>query len=496
MRTGFGRRVSAIAIGLLSGWGWALPTQALCEAEFSAAIESLAQRPELSRARLGVQIETLDGEVLYSREGDRFFVPASTLKLVTSAAVLTRLGPDFTVKTTVHPYPLPMEDPHQAQTLVVIGRGDPSFNQASMTTLAQQLARRGVRHIPLLWGDEGTFRGEAISPDWDWEDVQAGYGAPVNALIFEENQIGFRLVPQALGEPLRILWDDPTQGQGWQIENRSRTVAPGEPEFVQVGRDWRSPVIRISGQLVMGAEPETASVSVPNPGEAFLQALQRALAQQGIRVDQTHLLPQDWHATTNTLPLPTLATVESPPVSALLLPMNQDSNNLYAEALLKQLGTQTAPTLPATEAGIQAVLDSLRPLGLDPADIVMVDGSGLARKNLITPAAMVSVLQGMARSPHAAFYRDSLAVAGESGTLRHRWRDTPIAGHLWGKSGAISRNFALAGYLETPSSGSLVIGIFINNIDAGGATARSLIDEIVWQIFQLTPCPGSTDEAN
>ncbi|MEM9818650.1 MAG: D-alanyl-D-alanine carboxypeptidase, partial [Cyanobacteria bacterium P01_D01_bin.6] len=118
----------------------------------------------------------------------------------------------------------------------------------------------------------------------------------------------------------------------------------------------------------------------------------------------------------------------------------------------------------------------------------MVDGSGLARKNLVTPEAMVDVLQVMARSPYATTYRNSLAVAGVSGTLRNRLRDTPAAGRLYGKSGAISRNFALAGYLEPPNYAPLAFNIVINNINARGSIARPMIDEVVLQLADLEVC--------
>ncbi len=129
----------------------------------------------------------------------------------------------------------------------------------------------------------------------------------------------------------------------------------------------------------------------------------------------------------------------------------------------------------------------------------MVDGSGLARKNLMTPNAMVTTLQAMARSPFASSYRQSLAIAATSGTLRNRFGDTPVAGQLWGKSGAISRNFALAGYLEPPDYEPLAFSIFINNIDARGSVARQLIDVIVLTIAQLSStssCAAASAAAN
>jgi len=466
--------------GLTALWStMSLPALALCPAELPAALAAIATRPELSAARLGVQVETLSGTTLASREGDRFFVPASTLKLLTTAAVLTELGPNQTLATTV----LGAPNVDGTTTLQVIGSGDPSIDQASLDVLATQVAQQDIRQVDILYGDDTAFPGDPVNPNWEWEDVQAGYGAPVNALIFEENEIVLTLVPQALGEPLQVVWNEPGQGDGWTIENYSTTVAAGEPEFVSVGRELGSPVLRVWGQLIAGAEPETTSIAEPDPSQAFLEALQTTLSAQGVEVLQTLVTPP---LTDN--PWQELAVLESPTLAELLIPTNQNSNNLYAEALLKTLGRDQPDATDATEAGITIALDTLQDLGVDVDQVGLVDGSGLARKNLITPAAMVEVLQGMARSPYFEIYRQSLAVVGISGTLRHRLRETPAAGRLYGKSGAISRNFALAGYLEPPNYEPLAFSIFINNINARGSVARPLIDDIVLQLAALESC--------
>lgn len=466
--------------GLTATWSLVcLPAMALCPAELPAALDAIAAQPALTGGRLGVQVETLSGEAVVSREGDRFFVPASTLKLLTSAAVLTELGPEYTLQTSV----LRNLNVDGTSELVVVGGGDPSFAQANLDALADQLVLRNIGPINRLYGDESAFPGEIVNPNWEWEDVQAGYGAPVNSLILNENEIGLSLVPQGIGEPLQVIWDEPSQGNGWTIENYSTTVAAGASEFVSVGRDLGRPVLRVWGQLIAGSAPETAAIAEPNPGQAFLNRLQRALERRGIDVQQTQLAPpptgDDWQL---------LFTIESPQLADLLIPTNQNSNNLYAEALLKTLGRGQINATDATEAGIAIARQTLQTLGVDLSGMVMVDGSGLARKNLITPEAMVDVLQAMARSPHADTYRNSLAIAGVSGTLRNRLRDTPAAGRLYGKSGAISRNFALAGYLEPSTYEPLAFNIVINNINARGSVARPIIDEIVLQLAALKVC--------
>lgn len=474
------QNLGALAVGIGSVLWLPLRAIALCPAALPEAMAAIASQPQLARARLGIQVETLTGEVVLSQEGDRFFVPASTLKLLTTAAALLELGPNHTLRTPV----LGTLDENGMATLLVVGQGDPSFDQSDLTELTTQLAEQGIRAVDTLYGSDRAFVGEAVNPNWEWEDVQAGYGAPVNALILNENEVGLSLVPQAVGEPLKVVWDSPANQSEWTVENYSVTVPEGEPEFVSVGRDLGRPVLRVWGQLIAGAEPETAAIAVPHPSEAFLGAFQSSLEAQGINVQHIRLgQPETVDGWSE------LAAVSSPRLEDLLIPTNQNSNNLYAEAILKMLGQPLAEHEDATKAGVEVALRALENLGVDPQGVVMVDGSGLARKNLITPEAMVDVLQGMARSAYASEYRASLARAGISGTLKNRLRDTPAAGRLSGKSGAISRNFALAGYLEPEAYEPVAFSIFINNINERGSVARHIIDQIVLQIASLERCP-------
>lgn len=454
------------------------PALALCPADLPARVAAISAQPELDHARLGVQVETLTGEVVYSRQGDRFFLPASNIKLFSTAAVLTALGPDYRIPTQIYGH----ADPNTGLPIVrVVGQGDPSFDSDDLTALAQQLHGQGIRHISQLLGDESAFGGDPTHPNWEWEDVQAGYGAPVNSLILNGNALGLTLLPQAIDQPLQVQWDDPNLGAMWQVNNQSITVAPGETESVTVGRHLSGPILRVSGQLIAGSEPETAAIAVPNPGESFLAAFRTALTEQGIAVDNVALTSTPRHDSEAPW-----AHVMSPPLQALLVPANRDSNNLYAEALLKQLGLFAEQD--TTAAALAHTRPILTDLGVNLDEVVIVDGSGLSRHNLATPRALVAVLRGMAASPYGEIYRDSLAVAGVNGTLRNRFRETPIAGQFWGKSGAVSRNFALSGYLAPLNYEPLVVSVLINNIDQRGGVARQLIDQVMLEIATLSPC--------
>ncbi|MEM6254397.1 MAG: D-alanyl-D-alanine carboxypeptidase/D-alanyl-D-alanine-endopeptidase [Cyanobacteria bacterium P01_D01_bin.156] len=454
---------------LIAGFAVLLPSHAAhayCRADLGQALDTIAAQPTLKKARLGVLVETQTGQVIYSRDADRYFVPASNVKLLTTAAALSSLGPNFTIRTSVY-------GNTNDGSLQVVGRGDPTFSDQQLNNLASQIKNQGVTNISNLLGNDTHFAGPTVNPNWEWEDVQAGYGAPANSLILNANELGLTLYPQAVGQPLRVEWDDPAQR--WQIENFSRSVGAGQPEYVSVGRDLSRPVLRVYGQLIAGSAPETASVAVPNPAEYFIGRFRQALSRQGITVAQTGL--------TNNAPAGSeLAAITSPPLAQWLVRTNRNSKNIYAEAILKSLGAKDPDN--ATAAGIEAVETILQRMGVNPDLYKIVDGSGLSRHNLATPQAFVDTLQAMARSPHGATYRNSLAVAGTSGTLRNRLGGLQFAG----KTGAVSHNASLSGYLQPPSYEPLVVSVLVNNLDQRSSVLRRTIDDIIRTVAQLRNC--------
>ncbi len=441
---------------------------AYCRADLTQEIDAIAAQPSLKKARLGVLIETQSGQEIYNRDGERYFVPASNVKLLTTAAALTSLGPNFTIRTSVYGQP-------EANSLQVVGRGDPTFSDEQLNNLANQLKTLGITNISTLLGNDTYFAGPTVNPNWEWEDVQAGYGASANSLILNANELGLTLYPQAVGQPLRIEWDDPTLQRQWQIENFSRSVSAGQPEYVDIGRDLSRPILRVYGQLIAGAAPDTASVAIPNPADYFINRFQSILSRQGITVNQTGL-------TTAAPSGSELAAITSPPLAEWMIRTNRNSKNIYAEAMLKSLGAKDPED--ATTAGIMAVETILERAGVNPDLYEIVDGSGLSRHNLATPQAFVDTLQAMARSPHATTYRNSLAVAGSSGTLRNRLGGIRFVG----KTGAISHNASLSGYLDPVNHQPLVLSIIINNLDQRGAVLRRTIDDIVKVTAQLKNC--------
>ncbi|WP_198807155.1 D-alanyl-D-alanine carboxypeptidase/D-alanyl-D-alanine-endopeptidase [Leptolyngbya sp. BL0902] len=475
---------TVMALGLV-GVGDAVQA-ALCPAQVNQRIEAdLAQAP-LDTAYVGLLAQTQAANpqqrrTLLAQRPNALFVPASNMKVLTSAAALHRLGPSYRIRTSVHG----TVNPGGMATLRVVGRGDPTVGADQMTALATQLRNAGVTQVNRLVMDDSYFPGWATNPTWEWEDAQFYFAVPVNGLMFNQNALPVRVAPTQVGEPLALTGLEALPAGPWPLVNHSRTVAPGtaaQPMSLQ--RHGDSLNLYLTGQMAADANPASPVLGVFNPAEQFAAALQTALSQQGIPTAQVDI------AQTPAASLgPELAAIESPPMAELLVPTNRDSDNIYAEVLLKTLGVAgvTEPPADASRAGAGAIRTALTELGVNAEPLRIADGSGLSRHNLISPAAVVDTLQAMAIHPQSQVFRNSLAVAGESGTLRNRLVNTPLSGRVMGKTGALTGHVSLSAYVQPPNHPPLIVSIAINHSNQHASVLRAKIDEWLLLLAQLSP---------
>lgn len=450
-------------------------TKSICSSQLGRAIDAVINRPLFSRVRWGILVQPLStGPILYSRDAQKYFTPASNLKLLTTAAVLQQLGANFRIRTSIYQ--------NGNGVLRVVGRGDPSLSDTQLQTLAQQLKQKGITQIQRLIADDSYIQGDIVNPTWQWEDVQSDYGAPVSSFILNQNIFSLKLVPQAVGKSLQVVWTDPGEARQWRTINQSVTVAQNQPTYVNVNRELSGTVLRIQGQLTTNSEPSLIDLPVIDPNYYFLRRFRAALATEKITLGQ--ILVANGGVNQEEI-----AFVESPPLSELLAETNLNSNNLYAEALLRALAVKK-PRVNQTSAdvGLEVVKASLTQLGVDPANYILVDGSGLSRRNLVTPEALVQTLRGIARTPTAYIYRASLPVAGKSGTLKGRFQDTPAEGIVQAKTGTLTGAISLSGYMNAPNYEPLVFSILVNQSEQPATVVRQAIDEIVVFLTQLQRC--------
>ena len=254
--------------------------------------------------------------------------------------------------------------------------------------------------------------------------------------------------------------------------------------------DVGKPVLKIQGELPVSSSPVSVFVPVLDPALNFLRHFRNVLEVEEINVDEAGVVVSG-HKDTSILrgDEPELAAVESPTLSQLLIETNQKSNNLYAEALLRSLGASSKEaSKPTADLGLAAVKQTLTGMGVDPATYVQADGSGLSRRNLISPEALVQTLRAIAQTTDFEVFRNSLPVAGVSGTLQNRFRNTPAQDILQAKTGTMTGVSALSGYLNPPNFQPLVLSIIVNQSDQSAPATRQAIDRIVLLLTRLHRC--------
>ena len=287
--------------------------------------------------------------------------------------------------------------------------------------------------------------------------------AQLNTLTQQLRQRGIRQVQQLIGDDtvfrgadFNPFWDQDDRGQGYAPPINS----------------------------LMLNQNNVYSGAVSNPGNYFVGEFRSRLTNAGIQVKSSTLVKRT--------PAPIgeveLAAVISPPLSSLIFETNQESDNAYAEAILKTLGhVQDPNSLDSTASGVAAVKSILTELGVNPDRYSMVDGSGLADRNRASAEALVQTLQVMAQRPDADIFRRSLAVAGVSGTLSGRFRNTPAQGIVSAKTGTISGVVALSGYVNPPNYFPIVFSIIVNSGNSA-STVRGSVDSLVIALTRLRSC--------
>jgi D-alanyl-D-alanine carboxypeptidase/D-alanyl-D-alanine-endopeptidase (penicillin-binding protein 4) len=437
-------------------------------------LQSVLVRRIDGSGRWGLMVQRLDGQPLAAFQADRAFIPASTQKLVTSAVLLANLPVESNLNTEVWW----LEGSPDQAVLRVRGEGNPEFRYGDLQQLADGIRTAGVTRISRLELEDLPLQ-RWWPEDWSEGDRRQDYGAPLSQLMLERNTIGLELTPQAPGQPLQARWLVPSQRRPIQLS--TRTVAPGGGEWSEGDRNGDGSRISISAGLQSGSESDIAAVSSANPSREFRDALVAELGQRGISVATIRvLLPQP--------PLPEgpqrIIRLASPPLSQLMAVMNRKSQNLFAEALL-EAGARQGDRTASRESILAQARATLSRLGLPLAGVAIADGSGLSRRNRSTAAFQTQLLITLLSRPEGPVFRDSLALAGVSGTLRRRYRTPELQGRLWGKTGTLTGVKSLSGYFE-PLNHPPVVFSFIGN---GGGDLSGELNRLVTTLGQLESCP-------
>ncbi len=462
-------------------------------------------RGPLARAHWGVAVYDLTADRwLAVHDADRYFVPASNLKLIVTAAALEKLGPTYTWRTSLYGTAPVGRDGVLRGDLVLYGRGDPNLSgrftdsiTAVFEALADSLDARDVRRVTGgLVADASLWDDEPLRPEWEAYDTLWWYAAPVGPIGFNDNSIDFAIRPAArVGDRPEI--EGEPESAFWSLENRATTGPPGVRQTFDLTREPGTNRVVAYGVLPLDAAPRTEYFAVVDPAAWTATVLREVLVDEGIVIEGPVSVVHDPARSPVAVAsgarrgLVELASWTSPPLPRVAETINGRSQNWHAEQLLKTLGLEVRGE-GSWEAGLRAEKETLAALGVDTTAFHLHDASGLASANLVTPRALVELLTAARRRPWGETYVRSLPLAaGESGSLRRRFANTVGAGRVRGKTGFIENVYALSGYLDTLDGRTLAYSVIVNQTGAAGAsTVTAAIDRLVNE-FVSGAAPGA-----
>jgi D-alanyl-D-alanine carboxypeptidase/D-alanyl-D-alanine-endopeptidase (penicillin-binding protein 4) len=486
-----------------------LPIQAnpdrICPAQLQQELSQVAQSPQLQSSRVGVFVQTneLKPKVLANLDGDRYFIPASNTKLFTTAIALKVLGADHRFATKLMSSNLPNSQGVLENGLWLVGSGDPSFNsETGLKSLVTQLKDKGVKQINGGLWTKTIRKGDELVDSWEWKDLQEYYAAKVSPFTINENALNWSIRPNKIGQPAIFEWENPALAKDWLVENKSYTASDDSMLYMlpdnalSVVRPYGQKVLIISGAISDKAEREDGGVAIPDPETNFLRLLRQELDAQGIKVKPFTNIAQKLPPTQD------LAIAYSSPLSTLITTTNKDSNNLYAELLLRAVGEKFYSklfqknlgdrvyedvSLNGVNGGIYALKEYLDSIKVDSHNVLLADGSGLSRRNLTTPRAIAQLLYNVAddRTFRSSLPASNIDGTGD-GTLTNRWRVNPVA--MQAKTGTLTGVSALSGYAKPQHYPEVIFSVMINNSNLRPRELNGYVDAIVARINRLEPC--------
>jgi D-alanyl-D-alanine carboxypeptidase/D-alanyl-D-alanine-endopeptidase (penicillin-binding protein 4) len=438
----------------------------------------------------GVEVKSLDtGKIIYALNARKLMMPASNMKIVTLAAAAEALGWDYRFKTTLET-DAEIEGGALKGNLIVRGSGDPTINsrenraRALFDEWAAALKAAGVTRIEgNLVADASAFDSRGLGQGWSWDYLEAGYAAPSSALEFNENIATLTVRPGAKAGDAAQLELPPSTGLG--LLHNVVTGEAGSATTISFERSPNSNDLDVTGSIAVGTSPATRAVAVANPALYFAHALTLALIERGIPVRG---IPVAFQRSNLLAPLPRTAIVESqsPPLREIATTMMKVSQNLYAETLLKAIGSGGGATATA-QAGRTAAQRIFEAWGIQPGSYVQADGSGLSRYDFVTAEMIVTLLERMHKDPrHRDAFVATMPIAGKDGTISTRMRGTRAEANAVAKTGSIANVRALSGYVKTRDGETLAFSILANNFTIPAATVTWMTDLAVETLANYT----------
>jgi serine-type D-Ala-D-Ala carboxypeptidase/endopeptidase (penicillin-binding protein 4) len=488
-------------------------------AQFQRDVDAALADPTAQKAFFGVLIVDADTkQPVYELNADRYFTPASNTKLFTTVLALSTLGPDYHFRTTLETQGTLDSNGRLRGDLVLVGRGDPDFSNRRipydatnpidgpsdkpLAEMVDALVAKGVKEIDGdIVGDDSYFPYEPYPDGWAIGDIPEDYGAAVSAICFDDNGLDVKVTPGNQVDALAGITVEPWPGYDVYDYSITTGAADSSPDFHMVAESGPKKFL-LRGSIPLAHATMDLGAAMPDPADYTAHVLKQMLLARGIRVDGNaraqHAPPPPENpppspstpATAPAVPASTvLADRDSPPLIEIVRVLNKVSENLHAEILLRTVAKEQTG-IGSLDGGLKIEQKFLTSIGIPLGDVLVDDGSGLSRENLVTPRAVVALLQYARQQPWGDAFVTTLPVAGLDGTLEHRMNGTPAEGRLQAKTGSVARVLALSGFATTLRGEHLIFSMFDNHNGGPGREAQKTLDAIAVAMVQDLGTPA------
>lgn len=441
-------------------------------ADIGTDINRIVSQPSQAKVEYGIHIvEAKSGKAVYSRNAHRRMVPASNMKLITSAAALHYLSSDYVYETVFAMH---------GNTLIIIGSGDPLFGDYLIDTkygrqpgwlldkITEALIANDVKHIDDIVVDTTIFDDMPTNPNWPASELNRWYACEVSGLNYNGNCVEMTCRNNSGGIDINIK----PETKFIKTINKVRAINSGGGA-VGAYRTEQMNTLLVRGRCRRQQGP--FRVAIERPAMLFVFVLAEHLAKNNISVTGNAVE----RSVTNRSGLK-IITAHQTPIGDCLARCNKDSFGLAAESLLKTIAANANKNRNGSwAAGNEMVSKYLISIGIGPGKFNCDDGSGLSRNNKLTPKSITTVIRAMYKSQNWQHYKDSLAAGGVDGTIKKYFKEPQYKGRVLGKTGYINGIKSFSGYCRT-DQGEYIFSIITDH--ANGKT-RAVINDIAKAIM-------------
>ncbi|KAB2834044.1 MAG: D-alanyl-D-alanine carboxypeptidase/D-alanyl-D-alanine-endopeptidase [Candidatus Brocadia sp.] len=436
--------------------------------DLNKRLRNFFKNPSLKNVSCGVSIVSVnENSSLFNYRNNDLFSVASNMKLLTTAAALEYIGPDFEYKTTVDASGSIVRSGELRGDLVIKGSGDPNisgrFYDGNILAIPEAWAHavksKGIRVITGdIIADDTIFDRIYTHPNWPENQLSEWYCAPSCGLAFNDNCVDITLIPGKKPRDVVRLLVEPRTSY-FTISNTCVYTSNKKEHLYSISRKPETNEILIKGKFWINASPEKTWVSVHNPSLYLATVFKEILGKNGVEVrGNARLIDKDVAVESDL----TVITQTTSTMEQTILVTNKQSQNFYAEQILKTLGAQIKGR-GTSEAGIEVIQDFMSKIGFQPEEYHIDDGCGLSKDNRLSPKMITTLLAYMSKHPYGRVLWNSLPTSGIDGGLRRRMEAPKYRSKIHAKTGYIARTSTLSGYIDTTNGDVLAFSILMNN---------------------------------